>query len=37
MNKINVPEVGSFIAGAFPFYRLGAVNWEQNSVNRGQI
>ncbi|MGM0109761.1 hypothetical protein [Enterococcus sp. DIV0187] len=32
MNKINVPEVGSFsLLGAFP-YRLGAVNWEQNSV-----
>ena len=32
MNKINVPEVGSFsLIGDFP-YRLGTVNWEQNSV-----
>lgn len=32
MNKINVPEVGSFsLLGDFP-YQLGAVNWEQNSV-----
>lgn len=32
MNKINVPEVGSFsLAGNFP-YQLGTVNWEQNSV-----
>lgn len=32
MNKINVPEVGSFsLLGDFP-YQLGTVNWEQNSV-----
>lgn len=32
MNKINVPEVGSFsLAGNFP-YQLGTINWEQNSV-----
>lgn len=32
MNKINVPEVGSFsLIGDFP-YRLDTVNWEQNGI-----
>lgn len=32
MNKINVPEVGSFLLnGNFP-YKLGTVDWEKNSV-----
>lgn len=32
MNKINVPEIGSFsLIGNFP-YRLGTVDWEKNSV-----
>ncbi|WP_288225818.1 hypothetical protein [uncultured Enterococcus sp.] len=32
MNKINVPEAGSFsLLGTFP-YQLGAIDWEKNSI-----